>query len=100
MEIIGPGPTTKWAIARGEPVRDADGQIIGLRGTVQDVTARKLAAEALHESEEKLRLILESTAEAIYGMISKAAAPFATQPAFALWDMNGRTNSSAAICMD
>ena len=63
----GSGPATKWAIARGEPVRDADGQIIGLRGTVQDITARKLAAEALHESEEKLRLILESTAEAIYG---------------------------------
>ena len=67
MEIIGAGPATKWAIARGEPVRDAGGQIIGLHGTIQDVTARKLAAEALHESEEKLRLILESTAEAIYG---------------------------------
>ncbi len=67
MEIIGAGPITKWAIARGEPMRDAGGQIIGLHGTVQDVTARKLAAEALHESEEKLRLILESTAEAIYG---------------------------------
>ncbi len=67
MEIIGSGPATKWAIARGEPVRDTGGKIIGLRGTVQDITARKQAAEALHESEEKLRLILESTAEAIYG---------------------------------
>ena len=67
MEIIGAGPTTKWVIARGEPLRDADGQIIGLRGTVQDITARKRADEALRESEEKLRLILESTAEAIYG---------------------------------
>ncbi len=67
MEIIGSGASTKWAIARGEPVRDADGQIIGLRGTVQDITERKRADEALRESEEKLRLILESTAEAIYG---------------------------------
>ena len=68
MEIIGSGPTTKWTIARGEPVRDADGQIIGLRGTVQDITARKQAEQAQGESEDKLRLILDSTAEAIYGV--------------------------------
>ena len=67
IEVIGSGPSTKWAISRGEPMRDADGQIIGLRGTVQDITERKRADEALRESEEKLRLILESTAEAIYG---------------------------------
>jgi PAS domain S-box-containing protein len=68
MEIIGPGPATKWVIARGEPVRDGDGRIAGLRGTVQDITARKQAEQAQAESEEKLRLILESTAEAIYGI--------------------------------
>jgi PAS domain S-box-containing protein len=47
MEVVGSGPTTKWAIARGEPVRDAGGQIIGLRGTVQDITERKQAEAAL-----------------------------------------------------
>ena len=67
-EMIGSGPTTKWAIARGEPLCDADGQIIGLRGTVQDITARKQAEQAQRESEDKLRLILDSTAEAIYGI--------------------------------
>ncbi len=53
--------------ARGEPVRDAGGQIIGLRGTVQDITERKRAERAQRESEDKLQLILDSTAEAIYG---------------------------------
>ena len=66
LEFIGAGPT-KWMTSRGEPLRDTEGRIIGLRGTAQDITERKRADEALRESEEKLRLILESTAEAIYG---------------------------------
>jgi PAS domain S-box-containing protein len=49
-------------------VRDAHGPTIGLRGTVQDITERKRIEQALHESEDKLRLILDSTAEAIYGI--------------------------------
>jgi PAS domain S-box-containing protein len=68
MEIIGSGPTTKWVIARGEPLRDSGGEIVGLRGTVQEITERKRVEEALHESEDKLRLILDSTAEAICGV--------------------------------
>ena len=47
LEVVGPGRITRWAIARGEPVYDADRQIIGLRGTVQDITARKLAEDDL-----------------------------------------------------
>ncbi len=67
MGIASPGSTAKCVTARGEPVRDAGGQIIGLRGTVQDITERKRAEQAQRESEDKLQLILNSTAEAIYG---------------------------------
>ena len=47
LEIARPESIVKWEIARGEPVRDKSGQIIGLRGTVQDITERKRAEEAL-----------------------------------------------------
>jgi diguanylate cyclase (GGDEF)-like protein/PAS domain S-box-containing protein len=44
------------AIAR----RDAAGAIVGATGTARDVTERKRAAAALHESIEKLRLAVET----------------------------------------
>lgn len=37
----------RWVTARGESVRDPEGRIVGLRGTVQQITERKLAEQAL-----------------------------------------------------
>jgi PAS domain S-box-containing protein len=39
--------TQRWVTARGEVQRDSTGSVAGLRGTVQDITERKLAEEAL-----------------------------------------------------
>jgi len=39
--------THRWTAARGEAQRDSAGRIAGLRGTVQDITERRLAEEAL-----------------------------------------------------
>jgi PAS domain S-box-containing protein len=47
LEMVRPDGTHRWITARGEAQRDATGRIGGLRGTVQDVTERKLAEEAL-----------------------------------------------------
>ena len=44
----------RWVTARGEAMRDADGRITGLRGTVQDITARKRAEEMLSNHSRRL----------------------------------------------
>jgi len=41
-------------------IRDKDGQPVGFRGIARDVTKRKATEDALRESEEKYRTILES----------------------------------------
>ena len=48
---------TIYVEAWGRPLRSADGAIIGIFGTIQDVTAHRLADEALRQSQERYRLI-------------------------------------------
>ena len=47
--------STGWAVSRGEAVRDESGRFVLLRGTVQEITGRKLAEDGLRESENKFR---------------------------------------------
>ena len=47
MEMVRADGTHRWIRARGEAHRGSTGHIARLRGTVQDVTERKLAEEAL-----------------------------------------------------
>ncbi|MCJ7663194.1 MAG: PAS domain S-box protein [Desulfobacterales bacterium] len=47
-------------------MRDAGGNPLGFRGVVRDVTVRKQAEEALRESEEKYRSLVEFTEDSVY----------------------------------
>lgn len=69
-----------WNLDRGKVVeRDENGKAVRAAGTHTDVTSRKLADEALKQSDAKVRLLLNSTAEAIYGIDLQGNCTFANQ---------------------
>ncbi len=57
-----------WASVVITPLRDEAGRLRGYAKVTRDVTERKRAEATLKESEERFRLLLDSTAEAIYGL--------------------------------
>jgi len=48
-----------------EPVKDASKRVMGVRGTVQDITSRKLMEASLAESESRFRLLTEHSMDII-----------------------------------
>ncbi len=78
-----------WITTRSEVVKNSTGEIVGLRGTVQDVTERKRAEESLRAHERQLQfvsdnapvLIAQCDTEGRYKFVNKPyAARFGLQP--------------------
>jgi PAS domain S-box-containing protein len=55
LEIVRPTGEHRWVVARGVRNLDEQGAIHGVRGTVQDITERKLTELRLLEQEQELR---------------------------------------------
>ncbi|MBI5869413.1 MAG: PAS domain S-box protein [Actinobacteria bacterium] len=65
LELARPTSTTRWISARGEAKRDADGKIVGLRGTAQNITDRKHSEEAVRQSEAEYRTLFEDSKDTV-----------------------------------
>ncbi len=58
--------TFGYAEITGFPLQNRKGEIIGFRGVAREITERKKMEEALRQSEERYRSILDETHEAYY----------------------------------
>lgn len=65
LEITTVSGATKWVHTIGHPHVE-DGRVVRVRGSMQDITDRKRAEEALHESEEHFRKVVENAPDAIF----------------------------------
>jgi PAS domain S-box-containing protein len=68
LELIRVDGEHRWVDAHGEVIKNAEGQVIGFRGTVQDINERKKVEEALKHSEIKLRDTLESITDGFFSL--------------------------------
>ncbi len=57
--------TTIQVLIGDKLIKDKEGHIIGIRTTIQDVTERKRMEEALRESEERFRSVLENLLDGV-----------------------------------
>ncbi len=60
LEFVRGDGERRFALIRGAALRDDTGRVTRVAGTLQDITERWLAQEALRLSEERLRLALEA----------------------------------------
>ncbi len=65
MEYVRPDGQHGWVEARGEPVRDDNGAVAGLRGTVQDITERRRIQDELAQQHDLMQVTLQSIGDAV-----------------------------------
>ncbi|HSC47481.1 MAG TPA: EAL domain-containing protein, partial [Gammaproteobacteria bacterium] len=85
--------TTIWVSDNSRAARDADGKVQYYEGTLQDVTPRKQAEEALAQSEEKYRTLVDMSQDGVFlgeqGKIVYANRAFAAMLGYSPDEMSG-----------
>jgi PAS domain S-box-containing protein len=86
---------TRWISLFCRPVFSSEGHYLGRRGSSRDITDRKVAEQALRESEERYRNIVNTAHEGIYvldadGKISFLNRQLAKMLGYRVEDMDGK----------
>jgi PAS domain S-box-containing protein len=68
FRVLQPDGSAVWLEKSARAFFDEQGKLLRMIGMVTSIAERKRAEQAQRESEDKLRLLLDSTGEAIYGI--------------------------------
>jgi len=95
VRMIRPDGSICWIERRVELIRDDRGRPVRIIGTSQDITTRRLAEAALHESDKRFRQIVQMANEGIWTIDAEARTTFvnpkmATMLGYSVEEMSGR----------
>jgi PAS domain S-box-containing protein len=71
--------TYRWFLARGLPMRDAEGRIVRWYGTNTDIEDLKRAEEAVKQAEDRIRLIIDTIPTMVWTLQPDGAVDFVNQ---------------------
>ena len=86
--------TTVNALVKDRALRNESGEIVGIRSTVQDITGRKQAEEALRTSEERLKLALAATLTGVWEWDVRTNEVFWSQECYDIVGMDSTTEKT------
>lgn len=61
------------------PIRNSDNEVVGVSSIARDVTPLRASQQETREADARIRLLLDSTAEAIYGLDNRGECVFANK---------------------
>ena len=88
FRVFQPDGSFRWVVSRGRFECDEGGQARRMSGLLVDITARKLAEEALRQSEERLRMLSEAAPGIVWTSLPDGRFDYANQNWF---DLTGQT---------
>jgi PAS domain S-box-containing protein len=68
-----------WVTCNNSPIKDEQGQVIGLRGIARNISDHKATEAALRESEQRFRDVTEAAGEYIWEIDAKANYTYVTE---------------------
>ena len=77
--------SVRWVHGLGKVTYDSGGKPVTMIGTIQDITERKRTDVALRESEDRLRVILDSTDDGILAVDASGKTIFSNRRFSKLW---------------
>ncbi len=91
-----------WVSLNATVMRDADGHVVGITGSIRDITERKRMEAALAEAEERFRRIVETGAEGIYlidldGRIEFANEAMAQMLGYSVGELTGKMHRDLVV---
>ena len=61
LRLVTESGEQKWVRTRGDPQHEEDGEVVRVRGTIQDITNRKEREQALEDKKEKIKELYGAT---------------------------------------